>query len=178
MLLSFERITRIAYLATPKFMKMQDTLFDILNKKRDSRIIPFLQSLSQAERKSLAPQLKKLIREYTTYEYDEKKGSSSIKGSYEQHRILSIAAFVCFNLKGMINTSALHNRELQVLIEALLLELDNHTVSNLKKLLEIYNELLILNKTQPATEVATLLNTRAGEGSLKKIIKQILLLQS
>lgn len=79
---------------------------------------------------------------------------------------------------GMINTSSLHNRELQVLIEALLLELDNKTVSNLKKLLEIYNELLILNKTQPATEVATLLNTRAGESSLKKIIKQILLLQS
>jgi len=69
--------------------------------------------------------------------------------------------------------SPLVNKELEILITGVLSEIKG-TITNLKKLLEIYKELLALNDSQANTEDIPQLSDWAKENSLKKVVQQIL----
>lgn len=74
----------------------------------------------------------------------------------------------------MINVSPLHNRELEVLLTSIIAELPEKPVKELKKLLEIYAELLSVNESKVNDEhVLKLLDVWKGIANLKKVIKSI-----
>lgn len=73
----------------------------------------------------------------------------------------------------MINISTTHNKALEELIVSFLAGLDTKPLTNLKKMLEIYSELLSLNRSKAATDRIPQLNTWEKENNLKKVIKQI-----
>ncbi|WP_163214681.1 DUF6493 family protein [Bacteroides sp. 519] len=72
----------------------------------------------------------------------------------------------------MMNITHQQNTELQVLMEAILSQL-HRTVTNLKKLLEIYSELLVLNNSTANLQL-TQMHKWQDEKSLKKIIERII----
>lgn len=69
--------------------------------------------------------------------------------------------------------SPMVNRELETLVTGVLSEIKS-PVTNLKKLLEIYKELLALNNSKADMENVPQLNDWAKENSLKKIVQQIM----
>ena len=74
----------------------------------------------------------------------------------------------------MINVSPLHNRELEKLIVAMLTGLPEKPVKDLKKLLEIYAELLSINHSKAEDEhVLHLLDVWKGIPNLKKVVANI-----
>ncbi|MEY8686093.1 DUF6493 family protein [Bacteroides sp. AN502(2024)] len=74
----------------------------------------------------------------------------------------------------MMNVSPLHNRELETLIAAMLAELPEKPVKDLKKLLEIYAELLSVNNSKAEDEqVLHLLDIWKGVANLKKAVDNI-----
>ena len=74
----------------------------------------------------------------------------------------------------MINVSPLHNRELEKLIVAMLAGLPEKPVKDLKKLLEIYAELLSINHSKAEDEhVLHLLDVWKGIPNLKKVVANI-----
>ncbi|WP_195654452.1 DUF6493 family protein [Bacteroides sp. 1001136B_160425_E2] len=74
----------------------------------------------------------------------------------------------------MMNVSPLHNRELEKLIVAMLAELPEKPIKDLKKLLEIYAELLSINNSKAKDEqVLHLLDVWKGVANLKKTVANI-----
>jgi len=72
-------------------------------------------------------------------------------------------------LNGFINLSTSHNHAFEKLMTAILGEI-NHPVFNLKKLLELYYEILQLNQSETGTIVNKRLEEWKNENNLKKII--------
>lgn len=70
----------------------------ILEKEREAKLIPFLQSLNKAQKKELVPELKRLYKTYSEYKQD-RLGNFGRKGSKAQIQILVAASFVCCNRK-------------------------------------------------------------------------------
>lgn len=75
-------------------------------------------------------------------------------------------------LSGFINLSASHNQVFEELLISILSTVQK-PVFNLKKLLELYYELLNQNRTTVDTEVSEVLKEWENENNLKKIILQI-----
>ena len=74
----------------------------------------------------------------------------------------------------MMNVSPLHNRELEKLLTAMLAELPEKPVKDLKKLLEIYAEILSINNSKAEDErVLHLLDVWKGVANLKKAVMNI-----
>lgn len=74
----------------------------------------------------------------------------------------------------MMNVSPLHNRELENLIVAMLAGLPEKPIKDLKKLLEIYAELLSINHSKAKDEqVLHLLDVWKGGANLKKAVANI-----
>lgn len=74
----------------------------------------------------------------------------------------------------MINVSPLHNRELELLLTSLIAELPEQPVKELKKLLEIYSELLSVNNSRVTDErILQLLEIWKNTANLKKVIVSI-----
>lgn len=74
----------------------------------------------------------------------------------------------------MMNVSPLHNRELEVLLTSLIAELPEKPIKELKKLLEIYTELLSVNNSRVTNErILQLLETWKETANLKKVITNI-----
>ena len=74
----------------------------------------------------------------------------------------------------MMNVSPLHNRELEKLIVAMLAGLPEKPIKDLKKLLEIYAELLSINHSKAKDEqVLHLLDVWKGVANLKKAVANI-----
>lgn len=73
----------------------------------------------------------------------------------------------------MINISSVHNQALEAMIVAILSYIEQ-PITNLKKLLEIYSELLALNNSKANLEKVPQLNDWLKENSLKKVVQQIL----
>ena len=74
----------------------------------------------------------------------------------------------------MINISPLHNRELELLLTSLIAELPEQPVKELKKLLEIYSELLSVNNSRVTDErILQLLEIWKNTANLKKVIVSI-----
>lgn len=77
----------------------------------------------------------------------------------------------------MINVSGYHNKELSTLICALLTNLNSDAITNLKKLLELYYELVSINKSELPVLVKDRLHTWSTSASLKKPIERLIALQ-
>ena len=74
----------------------------------------------------------------------------------------------------MMNVSPLHNRELERLLTAMLAELPEQPVKELKKLLEIYAELLAVNRSNVTdNRVRSLLEKWEEVANLKKVVRVI-----
>jgi len=69
----------------------------IVETQQKGRVVPFLKSLTNSQRKELAPLVKKLTKEYSVYSQDA-SGAHRQKGSGEQLEILQVASFVCLNM--------------------------------------------------------------------------------
>ena len=75
----------------------------------------------------------------------------------------------------MLNVSALHNRELEKMITALIAALPENPVKDLKRLLEIYAELLALNHSRVEDQqVWNLLERWKTNANLKKVVNTIM----
>jgi uncharacterized protein DUF6493 len=79
-------------------MAPKEQLTHIVEKSRLEDIIPFLQSLSIADRKALVPEIKKLHKYYWELITTD-IGSYSFRGSQAQFHILSLASLACSDLK-------------------------------------------------------------------------------
>lgn len=74
----------------------------------------------------------------------------------------------------MMNVSPPHNRELEKLLTAMLAELPEKPIKDLKKLLEIYAEILSINNSKAEDErVLHLLDVWKGVANLKKAVQNI-----
>ncbi len=73
----------------------------------------------------------------------------------------------------LINISGQHNIGLEETINRILLEMED-PITNLKKFLEIYKELIALNNSKPANDIKEKLAIWTDNGTLKKITKQLL----
>ncbi len=74
----------------------------ILEKSRDRELIPFLQSLTDDDKKKLVPEIKKLSKEYLDYKEVKTGFNTSTykqKADQTQQSILLVTSFVCFNRK-------------------------------------------------------------------------------
>nr|WP_315033002.1 DUF6493 family protein [uncultured Chryseobacterium sp.] len=76
---------------------MKERLYEILNEEKIHEIIPFLKQLTEEERKTLVPTIKKMDREISKIVMT--KNSYHTAGSVNQHSIIDIASFVCMDQK-------------------------------------------------------------------------------
>ncbi|PWN65011.1 hypothetical protein C1631_020545 [Chryseobacterium phosphatilyticum] len=76
---------------------MKERLYEILNEEKIHEIIPFLKELTEEERKTLVPTIKKMDREISKIIMT--KNSYHTAGSANQHSIIDIASFVCMDQK-------------------------------------------------------------------------------
>jgi hypothetical protein len=72
----------------------------------------------------------------------------------------------------LFKVSNLHNLHLQLLIEAIFLQLGDEPVKGLKRLLEIYLELVTINNQPVGETLKTRLNVWSKSASLQKLLKQ------
>lgn len=76
-------------------MTLEERFTRLLEKQREAETLPFLQTLTEEERRQLAPHLKKLRKEYFTY---QQQGTTwQIKATDKQRNVLNYAFVVCFN---------------------------------------------------------------------------------
>lgn len=95
-------------------------------------------------------------------------------GKLESLELFPLKRLTDLMTTSMLGISDKHHKALLRQTEALLAELKAEPIKNLKKLLEIYNELLALTHEQPSIATVSKLNTWESEANLKKVIKQIL----
>jgi hypothetical protein len=62
-------------------------------------------------------------------------------------------------MQQLFRVSSQHNKALQIIIENMMAELPETPVKGIKKLLEIYNELLVVNKSEPHAAIAEKMKT-------------------
>lgn len=96
-------------------MTITEELALLVDKEKENALLPFLKKLNSAQKKELAPGLKKLFKNYSQFTEQGTLGSYRAKWSEKQRRMLGIAGFVCFNKKdfeqnnfaGVINKNVL-----------------------------------------------------------------------
>jgi hypothetical protein len=71
----------------------------------------------------------------------------TIIGIHERIEFAPLKRFTDLVMQNLFRVSTLHNNELQILIEHILVQLPDEPNRNLKKLLEIYQELLMTNQS-------------------------------
>jgi hypothetical protein len=104
--------------------------------------------------------------------YSDGKQIGEVLGEEEKIEWGPLKRFTDLVEKNMMNISQLHNRELQVMIEACLEKLnENPPIKDLKKLLEIYREILILNRSSIDKKTLPQLDSWKENNNLKKICK-------
>lgn len=79
-------------------MTPEERLNEIVEKQQGDAIIPFLQGLTQEERRSLVPCLNKLEEYYNKF-VQLNKNTYGTRGTPTQHRIISLAALVIYSQK-------------------------------------------------------------------------------
>jgi hypothetical protein len=78
----------------------------------------------------------------------------------------------------MINVSGFHNKELEIFVCTVLTNLNSEAITNLKKLLEIYYELVSINRSEVAESVKNRLQAWSSSPSLKKPIEKLIGIQT
>lgn len=93
----------------------------ILEKQKEKNLVTFLQSLTVADKKTLVPVIKKIIKEYSQFGQITGNSYGHIKGTDRQREMLQLAAFVCFNQadyeKSMYAVWYLNKEKLQPIID-------------------------------------------------------------
>ena len=79
-------------------MTIEERLNEIVEKGQGDAIIPFLQGLTQEERKTLVPCLNKLEEHYNKL-VQLNENTYGTRGTPEQHRIIKLTALVIYSLK-------------------------------------------------------------------------------
>lgn len=79
-------------------MTIEERLNEIVEKGQGDAIIPFLQGLTQEERKTLVPCLNKLEEHYNKF-VQLNENTYGTRGTPEQHRIINLTALVIYSLK-------------------------------------------------------------------------------
>lgn len=79
-------------------MTIEERLNEIVEKGQGDAIIPFLQGLTQEERKTLVPCLNKLEEHYNKF-VQLNENTYGTHGTPEQHRIINLTALVIYSLK-------------------------------------------------------------------------------
>lgn len=79
-------------------MTLEERLNEIVEKQLGDAIIPFLQGLTQEERKSLVPRLNKLEEYYSKF-VQLNENTYGTRGTSAQHRIINLTALVIYSLK-------------------------------------------------------------------------------
>ena len=79
-------------------MTIEERLNEIVEKQQGDAIIPFLQGLTQEERRSLVPCLNKQEEHYNKFVQLE-PNTYGTRATPEQHRILNLTAFVIYSQK-------------------------------------------------------------------------------
>lgn len=98
----------------------------------------------------------------------------SILGKHERIELAPLKRFTDLVMSNLLGLSAAHNKALEVLVAALLKELPVTPIKNLKKLLEIYSELLQLTgSTIGDEELKNKLLEWKATASLSKAIKAV-----
>ena len=98
-------------------------------------------------------------------------------GTIETIEFAPLKRFTDLLSSSMINVSGAHNKELGILIGALLTNLNSDAITNLKKLLEIYYELVSINQSEVPASVKDRLLAWSTSPSLKKPIEKLIGLQ-
>ncbi len=109
----------------------------------------------------------------------EKKINNSelgiIIGIHERIEFAPLKRLTDLITQSLFRVSRLHNTELQILIENILIQLPNEPIKNLKKLLEIYNELLSINKSSiQLQEVTSRLKIWESNAGLQKLTSKLI----
>ena len=124
----------------------------------------------------------KTVRGYAAELWSERVGERRIV-STETGRILGLLERIEWAplkrltdlmMSNMMGLSTAHHMALEELIVALLSQLETEPVKNLKKLLEIYHELIALNGSTADLEKIPQLKTWHITGSLKKVVGELL----
>jgi len=98
-----------------------------------------------------------------------------IIGTHEKIEFAPLKRFTDLVTQNMFKVSELHNKKLQQLIESILVELPDTPIKNLKKLLEIYAEILSTNITKVNNpEISRKLNNWKASSGLQKKIDHLL----
>lgn len=124
----------------------------------------------------------KTVRNYATQIWIDRVASSTIDNKRLGTALGKIEALEACPLKrltdlmsdSLTGVSPQHSKALLETVETMCLQLQVKPIKNLKKLLEIYSELLAQCKQKPRTEMITRLGDWEKEGSLKKIAKQLI----
>ena len=104
---------------------------------------------------------------------NEKLGN--IIGRLESIEFAPIRRLTDLISQSLFRISSNHNKNLLILIEGILPQLPDTPITNLKKLLELYLELIALNNNKPINEkLQEKLEKWSTNSSLQKIIKTIL----
>ena len=93
-----------------------------------------------------------------------------IIGIHERIEFAPLKRFTDLAMQNLFRVSPLHNRELEILIEYILIQLPDQPIKNLKKLLEIYHELLAINQSAiKSLQVIGRLKVWEGNKGLQKV---------
>ncbi|MES2777617.1 MAG: DUF6493 family protein [Bacteroidota bacterium] len=97
-----------------------------------------------------------------------------IIGLHERIELMPLKRFTDLAMQRLFRNSPLHNKELQILVENVLPELPDEPIKNLKKLLELYRELLIINEASLASlEIQNRLKAWEKNAGLRNLVGQL-----
>ena len=104
-------------------------------------------------------------------EIDSKKIGEVI-GRHESIEFAPLKRFIDLAQARLFGVSGKHNQAFQILIEQLLIQLPAKPITNLQKLLDLYQELRDINRTEVHPELKALLDGWQGSGKSKKPAKK------
>ncbi|WP_262710196.1 DUF6493 family protein [Chryseobacterium sp. CH1] len=111
--------------------------------------------------------------EHVSHKMIDNARLGKVIGTHEKLEWAPVKRFTDLIQHQMLNVSKNHNIALEELISNILLQMDK-PVTNLKKLLEVYHEVLALNQSEANKKVIEKLNDWKENSSLKKICNHLL----
>lgn len=111
--------------------------------------------------------------EHVSHKMMDNAQLGKVIGIHERLEWAPVKRFTDLIQHQMLNVSKNHNIALEELISSILLQMDK-PITNLKKLLEVYHEVLALNQSEADKKVIEKLNDWKENSSLKKICNHLL----
>ncbi|MDM1556283.1 MULTISPECIES: DUF6493 family protein [Chryseobacterium] len=111
--------------------------------------------------------------EHVSHKMIDNSRLGKVIGTHEKLEWAPVKRFTDLIQHQMLNVSKNHNIALEELISSILFQMDT-PITNLKKLLEVYHEVLALNQSEANKKVIEKLNDWKENSSLKKICNHLL----